>query len=88
MAGIPAVLQAMLPNVEFTGGAVVRSCSVTVYLGESNISEDLKEIQDRVPEVDIGSYPFVKQNRYGTDLWWFAARTVMCLRVLWNPLKT
>ena len=68
MAGIPAVLQAMLPNVEFTGGAVVRSCSVTVYLGESNISEDLKEIQDRVPEVDIGSYPFVKQNRYGTTL--------------------
>ena len=68
LAGIPAVLQAMLPNVEFAGGAVVRSCSVTVYLGESNISQDLRRIQERVPEVDIGSYPFVRASRYGTTL--------------------
>ena len=68
MAGIPAVLQAMLPNIQFHGGEVVRSCSVTVYLGESNISEDLKKIQEDTPEVDIGSYPFVRSNRYGTTL--------------------
>ena len=68
MAGIPAVLRAMLPNIEFNGGAVVKSCSVTIYLGESNISNDLKKIQEEVPEVDIGSYPFVRQNRYGTTL--------------------
>ena len=70
MAGIPRVMQAMLASLEgkLRSGAVVRSCSVTAFLGESQIATALREIQERYPSVDLGSYPFFKQERYGTTL--------------------
>ena len=69
MAGIPSVLQAMLPTIVFRGGSVVRSCSVTAYMGESEISRDLGSIQKRYSEdIDIGSYPFQRNQRFGTTL--------------------
>ena len=68
MAGIPAVMQAMLATVELAGGAVVQSRSVTAYLGESQVADGLTAIQGRYPEVDIGSYPFSRADRYGTTL--------------------
>ena len=68
MAGIPAVMRAMLSTVTLQGGAVVRSCSVTAYLGESQVAAGLGAIQERYPEVDLGSYPFMRADRYGTTL--------------------
>ena len=68
MAGIPAVMQAMLSTVEVQGGAVVRSRSVTAYLGESQVATGLTRIQSRYPDVDLGSYPFTRDGRYGTTL--------------------
>ena len=68
MAGIPAVLQAMLPNIEFRGGDTVKSRSVRAFMGESEIATQLGELQDRVPRVDIGSYPFHREGIYGTTL--------------------
>ena len=68
MAGIPAVMQAMLSTVTLEGGAVVRSRSVTAYLGESQVATGLTRIQARYPEVDLGSYPFTRDGRYGTTL--------------------
>ena len=70
MAGIPSVMQAMLSTVgnEIEGGAVVRSRSVTAYLGESQIASALTEIQARYPDVELGSYPFYRSERYGTTL--------------------
>ena len=68
MAGIPAVMQAMLSTVEVQGGAVVRSRSVTAYLGESQVATGLTRIQALYPEVDLGSYPFTRDGRYGTTL--------------------
>ena len=68
MAGIPAVMQAMLATVELVGGAVVQSRSVTAYLGESEVATGLTEIQERYPDIDLGSYPFSRGDRYGTTL--------------------
>ena len=68
MAGIPFVLQNMLPNIEFKGGDVVRSKSIKVYLGESNIAAELAQIQEQHVTLDIGSYPFTGESRYGTVL--------------------
>ena len=68
MAGIPAVLQAMLPNVDFKGGDTVKSRSVRAFMGESEIATRLGELQDDVPNVDIGSYPFHREGVYGTTL--------------------
>ena len=68
MAGIPAVMRAMLSTVKLEGGAVVRSRSVTAYLGESQVATGLEEIQNRHPDIDLGSYPFMDNERYGTTL--------------------
>ena len=68
MAGIPAVMQAMLSTVTLEGGAVVRSRSVTAYLGESQVATGLTRIQAHHPDVDLGSYPFTRDGRYGTTL--------------------
>ena len=68
MAGIPAVMQAMLATVELAGGAVVQTRSVTAYLGESQVAAALAAIQQRYPDIDLGSYPFSKGERYGTTL--------------------
>lgn len=70
MAGIPSVMQSMLtlllPKLE--GARPVRSRSVGAFLGESMVAERLGEIQEANPDVDIGSYPFSEDGRYGTTL--------------------
>jgi len=68
MAGIPLVMQAMLSTIEFSGGAVVHSRSITAHLGESEIADDLSAIQDAYPGIDLGSYPFYRNDIYGTSL--------------------
>ena len=68
MAGIPSVMQAMLSTVTVEGGAVVRSRSVTAYLGESQVATGLTQVQARHPQIDLGSYPFSRDGRYGTTL--------------------
>ncbi|MCB1692789.1 MAG: competence/damage-inducible protein A [Pseudomonadales bacterium] len=71
MAGVPMVMQAMVSSLtkERLGGTdPVRSRSVGAYLGESTVAAALKEIQDRHPDVDLGSYPFYRQDGYGTNL--------------------
>jgi len=70
MAGIPAVMQAMLGTLEpfLNRGEPVQSRSVTAFLGESQIAAALGELQARFHDIDLGSYPFFKENRYGTTL--------------------
>ena len=70
MAGIPLVMQGMLSTLEgkLRTGAVVRSLAVVAHLGESQIAAGLGAIQNRYPHVDLGSYPFAKDGRYGTTL--------------------
>ena len=70
MAGIPVVMQGMLSTLKgkLRGGAVVKSLAVVAHLGESQIAAGLGAIQQRHPDVDIGSYPFARDGRYGTTL--------------------
>jgi molybdenum cofactor synthesis domain-containing protein len=70
MAGIPGVMQSMLGSLEgkLEGGDIVRTRSVTAYVGESTIADALRAIQNRHPQIDLGSYPFYRADRYGTTL--------------------
>ena len=70
MAGIPAVMQSMISKLAPTlrGARPVRSRSVGAYLGESTIADALTALQDRFNDVDLGSYPFNDEGRYGTTL--------------------
>jgi molybdenum cofactor synthesis domain-containing protein len=70
MAGIPVVMRAMLGSLagKLKGGAVVQSRSVTAYVPESIIATPLRNIQADHTDIDIGSYPFDRDGRYGTTL--------------------
>ena len=70
MAGIPMVMQGMLSSLQgqLRSGPVVQSRSIRAYLGESQISSQLGEIQSNFTQLDIGSYPFFRDDRYGTTL--------------------
>ncbi len=71
MAGVPMVMQAMVSTLadgQVKGGDPVRSRSVAAYLSEGEIAEALGEIQDRYPQVELGSYPFYRKDGYGVNL--------------------
>ena len=70
MAGIPAVMRAMLASLEgkLDAGPPVRSRTVTAHVGESTIATALTRIQDEFPDIDLGSYPFFRNDVYGTSL--------------------
>ncbi|MEM9779406.1 MAG: molybdopterin-binding protein [Pseudomonadota bacterium] len=70
MAGVPNVFNAMVESVlpTLTGGAPLMSESVRIDRGESDVAEALGVIDGRYPEVAIGSYPFQRDGRYGTNI--------------------
>ena len=70
LAGIPRVMQQMVESLrgKLRGGAPVRSRSVTAYLTEGQIARRLGLIQDAFAKIDLGSYPFHRDERYGTTL--------------------
>ncbi|WP_112321156.1 competence/damage-inducible protein A [Oceanibium sediminis] len=70
MAGVPSVFNAMVESVlpTITGGAPLMSESVRIDRGESDVAEALGAIQARFPQVAIGSYPFQRDGRYGTNI--------------------
>jgi molybdenum cofactor synthesis domain-containing protein len=65
MAGVPAIMQAMLDEVAPTlkTGARVLSVTVRADLREGDIGSELGAIAKAHPEVTIGSYPFFDEKR-------------------------
>ena len=59
MAGVPRIMRAMFQEakVHLKGGKSVRSRGLVVDLPEGTIAEPLALVQARFKEVDIGSYP-------------------------------
>ncbi len=70
MAGVPQIAHAMIDWLapDLKGGAPVRSKTLVCSIGEGNMAVGLSEIQDRYPDIDIGSYPWYRQGRYGTSI--------------------
>ena len=70
MAGIPSIMQGMLEGARrfLKGGDVVKSMSIDVFTPESNVAQSLTDLQKKYNDVEIGSYPFSKDNRFGTTL--------------------
>jgi molybdenum cofactor synthesis domain-containing protein len=70
LPGVPRILQAMLPGVLalLPGGPPIASVSVTAWVRESDVAADLAAVQERHPGLDLGSYPFMREGRFGTTL--------------------
>jgi molybdenum cofactor synthesis domain-containing protein len=69
LAGVPAICQAMFDGLKggLSRGDPVHSKTVSAHVGEGVIAHDLGELQKRYPKLDIGSYPFFRQGRFGAS---------------------
>ena len=70
MAGVPSIMQAMFDNIRhtLTGNAQMLSRTLSAYITEGIIAEQLTAIANSYDNVEIGSYPFMRNNRLGTSL--------------------
>ena len=70
LAGIPSIMQGMLEGARkyLKGGDIVKSKSIDVFTPESTVADVLTSLQKKYSDVEIGSYPFSRDNRFGTSL--------------------
>lgn len=70
-AGVPIIARAMFDGVRATlkGGKALLSRTVsTTELSEGMLADELAQVQAEHPDVDIGSYPFLKLGGFGVNL--------------------
>jgi molybdenum cofactor synthesis domain-containing protein len=70
LAGVPRIMQAMFESLKpgLAGGDVVLSRTLLIAMPESTLAEGLTQVQDRYPDVEIGSYPFVRFEKLQTAI--------------------
>ena len=69
MAGVPHIAASMLSALtgKLEGGRPVVSITVGARAPESDVADLLREAEVQNPGVAIGSYPFFKDGRYGSN---------------------
>ena len=70
LAGVPRIMQDMFAGCEIhlERGKKVKSRTVVAYLAEGVIAEPLRELHARYEDVEMGSYPFYTDGKFGTNL--------------------
>jgi molybdenum cofactor synthesis domain-containing protein len=70
LAGIPSIARAMFSAAaaELRHGTAIQSASVDVWLREGDFAAALERIAEAHPDVEIGSYPFARDGRFGANL--------------------
>jgi molybdenum cofactor synthesis domain-containing protein len=69
MAGVPHITAGMLDALSGTleGGRPLVSVTVGAFAPESEVAEMLREVERSAEGISIGSYPFFKQGRVGSN---------------------
>ncbi len=69
MAGVPEIMHAMFDGLKhrLAGGRPMLSRTVSGFVAEGTIAKGLGELQSRHPALEIGSYPFFRQGRFGAS---------------------
>lgn len=70
MAGVPNIFQAMVASLmpRLAGGAPLTTRTWRVMIGEGNIAEGFGQLAADFPDLSMGSYPFIVNGAYGTNL--------------------
>jgi molybdenum cofactor synthesis domain-containing protein len=70
LAGIPSIARAMFASAVpmLAKGSPILSAGVDVYLREGDFADALTQIQNDHGAVEIGSYPFSRDGRFGATL--------------------
>ncbi|MCF2905817.1 molybdopterin-binding protein [Octadecabacter sp. CECT 8868] len=70
MAGVPSVFQAMVATIlpTLSGGAPLLSETLRIDRGEGDIAGPLANLAASYADLSVGSYPFQKDGRYGSNI--------------------
>ena len=70
MAGVPSIFQSMFNAIRHTlvGGSPIQSICVVVHAPESRVAAPLTQLQENSPEIEFGSYPFMRESGAGTRI--------------------
>ena len=70
MAGVPSVFQAMVAGLlpSLTGGRPLLTELVRIDRPEGEIAGPLRQVAEAHPAVSIGSYPFNRAGRFGSNI--------------------
>jgi molybdenum cofactor synthesis domain-containing protein len=69
LAGVPHIAGSMLEALtgKLEGGRPIVSITIGARAAESDVADLLRETEEAHPGVAIGSYPFLKDGRYGAN---------------------
>ncbi|MBF2735629.1 MAG: competence/damage-inducible protein A [Betaproteobacteria bacterium AqS2] len=69
-AGVPRIFAGMVATAldSLPQGPRLRSRTITVHVGESEVAADLAAVQDRHPGLELGSYPQERDGSYFSEL--------------------
>jgi molybdenum cofactor synthesis domain-containing protein len=69
LAGVPAICRAMFDGLKgrLKTGDKVLSVTISGAVGEGVIAKGLGQLQERYPALEIGSYPFFRQGKFGAS---------------------
>jgi molybdenum cofactor synthesis domain-containing protein len=70
LPGVPSIMQGIFEQLKhrLAGGDKLLSRSVSCQLAEGTLAEDLGHMQQRYPDVEIGSYPYFRRGDFGVTL--------------------
>jgi len=70
LPGVPRIMQGIFEQLKhrLAGGEKMLSRSVSCQLAEGTLAKDLGVLQDRYPDLEIGSYPYFRRGDFGVTL--------------------
>jgi molybdenum cofactor synthesis domain-containing protein len=70
LPGVPSIMQGIFEQLKhrLVGGEKMLSRSVSCQLAEGTLAKDLGALQDRYPDLEIGSYPYFRRGDFGVTL--------------------
>ena len=70
LAGVPTIMESMLEGLipQLKGGPPLLSMSLSCDMAEGAIASDLRDLQENYPMIAIGSYPYMREGKYGTTI--------------------
>jgi len=70
LPGVPSIMQGIFEQLKYRlrGGEKVLSRSLSCHLGEGTLAGELRALQSRYPDLEIGSYPYFRRGDFGVTL--------------------
>lgn len=70
LPGVPVIMEAMFDGLadRLVGGDPILTENILTDLVESVIAKDLEAVQEKYPEVSMGSYPYFRKGKLGVNL--------------------